>query len=175
MPADLTTLSGFLARLEELDGAELVFVTGDTPINPGYHVTELKSSAVNSIDCGRNETQGLETAVQLLDGSQGGDDERMTPENFAKIAHFSASRIPALADGELFFEYAPGNAPMLKWRAGDVDKRSGNIEVSLTEVKAACRPFQLWLEAMGEVPAESAAASCCGPTGAQMQSSSCCG
>lgn len=175
MPADLTTLSGFLARLEELDGAELVFVTGDTPINPGYHVTELKSSAVNSIDCGRNETQGLETAVQLLDGGQGGDDERMTPEKFAKIAKFSATRIPALADGELFFEYAPGNGPMLKWRAGNVDKRSGNIEVSLTEVKAACRPFQLWLEALGEAPAESVAAACCGQETSQPVGRSCCG
>lgn len=167
-----TTLPALLAEIASKPDAALVFYAEGRAIRPEYHVTEIKLAHIRSVDCGRGEAEWDETLVQLLDGPGttpiGGT--YMSAGKFSKIARAALGLLGELTNGELFFEYAPGNAAARKLTVRSVEHREGVWVVQLDAVGAACKPLHRW-RATGPINAGSA----CGdnaaiyPTG-----SSCC-
>ena len=159
-------LQGFLQRNPELP---LVFGVGDVLIKPGYHVTEIRHTAVSSIDCGRSSTieQWPELVIQLLDGSQNMNQELaaslekpvqakrqdatawdsgyMSSGKFLDIVGkaalaFGIEDIKALDCDRLFFEFAPDNKPFFKLSVQSVILEKGALLVSLVHQHAVCKP-----------------------------------
>ncbi|MBL4906377.1 MAG: hypothetical protein JKX94_02920 [Sneathiella sp.] len=164
----ISTLKDFLKVLQDKDNSQLVFSNNGKEINPDYHVTELKSAAVRSIDCGRNLSEWTETIIQLLDGPQSIKGEHMTAFKFSQIATASIETVPALADGALWFEYAPGNGPIRKLSVSSVQIDGDRIKIQLGGAAAACKPRKKWLE-NAQASDLSASSGCCGS-----KSSICC-
>lgn len=166
-----TTLSALLAKMASKPDAALVFDADGYSIRPGYHVSEIKLAHVRSVDCGRGEDDWHETLVQLLDGplsaTPGGD--YMSAGKFVNIADAVLDSIGSRTEGELIFEFAPGNSGIRKFSVGSVEYRDDAWIVQLSPVGAACKPALRTLAAI----AQSAVGA--GGTENRPSKSSCCG
>lgn len=134
------SLQNLLTQLREKSSdAPLVFSTKDGDIGGGYHVTELKSAQITSIDCGGNVADWTETTLQILDG---GDGPHMTVGKFTAIVTHSLKAIPALADTPLFAEFAPKNAHLSRYDMALSPTDMSKAEIRLTDMQALCKPAQ---------------------------------
>ncbi len=159
MPGTISTLEDFLNRVGAQPTSTLVFVDNGEEIKPGYHVTELKSASVRSIDCGRQQNAWVETIVQLLDGHASGAGSLMPVSKFEAIVRAGLSAMPELADAELYFEYAPKNGAVKKYSVLEIENRDERTLVTLGARKAACKPIERYLET---APVEDTSTGCCG-------------
>ena len=166
MPGTISTLEDFLNRVEAQPNSTLVFADDGEEIKPGYHVTELKSSSVRSIDCGRRQSSWDETIIQLLDGPASEAGTLMPVSKFQAIVRAGVSAMPELANSELYFEYAPKNGAMKKYSVLAIESTVERTLVTLGARKAACKPIERYLET---APVEKTSAGCCGFT-----ASTCC-
>ena len=131
------TLNDFLDALHDQPAeAPLVFTTSEGPIGAGYHITELKSLDIKSIDCGGRTSDWTEVQIQLLDGA---GRSHLSAGKSAKILEHSLKAIPDLAEGELSFEYAPGNNGLRRYIPTPPIWAEGHVEMRLTEDGAQCK------------------------------------
>lgn len=131
------TLNDFLDALRDQPAeAPLVFTTAEGPIGAGYHITELKSLDINSIDCGGRTSDWTEVQIQLLDGA---GRSHLSAGKSAKILEHSLKAIPELAEGDLSFEYAPGNNGLRRYIPTQPIWAEGHVEMRLTEDGAQCK------------------------------------
>ncbi len=65
-PADVT-IGGLLGFLAAHKDKPLVFFYDGRPVQPGYHVTEVKAGQFAALDCGANPESWTEIFVQLWD------------------------------------------------------------------------------------------------------------
>ena len=135
------TLKTLLEELQQQGDAALVFCAGDQSIRPRYHVTEIKCAEVQSIDCGRGAEQWTEVTVQLLDGPAAAGGEYMTAAKFSGIATAAGKLSPVTEEHRLFFEFAPGNGPLRKYRATKLERDVGRAVVQLSAETAVCKPL----------------------------------
>lgn len=161
-----STLEDFLTQVARHPNSKLVFVDNGTKIRPNYHVTELKSMSVRSIDCGRRQSTSLETIIQLLDGPMTEAGTHMPASKFAAIVKAGLAALPELGNGELYFEYAPGNEGMRKLSVVGIEYAGERTLVTLGARKATCKPIERYLET---ATVENTSAGCCG-----FSSSACC-
>lgn len=61
----------FADALERRPGAALVFEFPHGRIRPGYHITELLSASIRSVDCGGDPSSWHEGVLQLLEPAGG--------------------------------------------------------------------------------------------------------
>jgi hypothetical protein len=132
------TLQDFLDALQDHPAeAPLVFTTTEGPIGAGYHITEIKALDIKSIDCGGNKSNWSEVQIQLLDGASG---THLSAAKSAKILDHSLKAIPELANGELSFEFAPGNNGLRRYIPSPPIWSEGRVEMRLSEDGAQCKP-----------------------------------
>ena len=68
------TTSDFLSILKDHPEKELVFEYREgSTVAPGYHITEVKTLSIQSVDCGRREDAWTETVVQLWENPAEGE------------------------------------------------------------------------------------------------------
>ena len=156
-----TTLDGLLNDIELYPAHELVFVADGQEIGAGFHVTELKKAAVNSIDCGQRLDSWNESVVQLLDGA---GDQHMSVAKFCAIVRKSEAALPGLTGERLLFEFAPGNRSLQRRAVERVIAEAGRVIVTLAAEAATCKPMADWQAAAAvtcssQTPAEPR---CCG-------------
>lgn len=150
------TLQDFLDALHDMPAeAPLIFTTTEGAIGAGYHITELKSLDINSIDCGGATSSWREVQIQLLDGQSG---VPLSAGKSAKILEHSLKAVPTLAQGELSFEFAPGNHGLRRYIPATPIWSEGQVRMHLSEDGATCKAAQRYAPT----------ASCCGA------SASCC-
>ena len=131
------TLNDFLNALHEQPAeAPLVFTTSEGPIGAGYHITELKSLDIKSIDCGGRTSDWTEVQIQLLDGA---GRSHLSAGKSAKILEHSLKAIPDMAERELCCEYAPGNNGLRRYIPTQPIWAEGHVEMRLTEDGAQCK------------------------------------
>ena len=131
------TLSDLLTDLQSLPAdAPLVFATNQGPIGAGYHITELKSLDIQSIDCGGTKSAWPETQLQLLDGHSG---PYMTSAKAQTILAKSLKAIPALGTGELSIEFAPQNQGLRRYIPASPELEDGRVVLRLLEDGATCK------------------------------------
>jgi len=139
-----TDLKELMAALRSNRGAELKFVMGESIINPGYHVTEIRHATINSIDCGKSSSveQWDEITIQLLDGSPTSNGEHMQASKFNSIFQKAIELLGADSSPVLFFEFSPNNGPIRKLSIESINQSDNAISVILGSEKAVCKPFQ---------------------------------
>jgi hypothetical protein len=99
----------FIAELRAAPENRLLFVDrGGNPIHAGYHLTELKSASVDTVDCGGRVNHWPETIVQLWVPASPGDDY-MTSVKFLKIFDKVRGMIPLKLGAEIRVEYGDEN------------------------------------------------------------------
>jgi hypothetical protein len=99
----------FISALRAAPNSPLIFVdlAGHT-VHSGYHLTELKAAAFDTVDCGGQVNRWQETVVQLwVRGEADGD--YMTAGKFLKIFDKVRGMIPLNVDTEIRVEYGDEN------------------------------------------------------------------
>lgn len=100
------TTQDFLTALEPHEDKPLIFDVGKR-VNAGYHVTEIKASAVHTMDCGGQSNQWFETTLQVWAPEQPHDvaiegDELVIqlepPAVACKAGTFQVTDIPVLSE-----------------------------------------------------------------------------
>lgn len=132
------TLNEMLSQLKEKDpNVALMFLTEDERIGGGYHVTELKSANITSIDCGGNVAAWTEASLQLLDGDEG---THMRVGKFVGILEHSLRKIRPLRDVPAHVEFSPGNVGLRRFEMEILETESSKAEIRLSDTSAACKP-----------------------------------
>ena len=163
-------LEEFIGRLDGKEGLDLEFRVPGRRISGSYHITEIKSARIESVDCGGIQNRWTEVVFQLLEPVQDDPSRRMTVGRARKI-YDDASRIQAFdRDAEVIFEYEPQGAPTALLRVGSIAAGRERAVVSLESSGTQCKP------ASRSAAASATGSACCGPSvaGARAESSACC-
>jgi hypothetical protein len=164
------TLKEFVGHLDGKDGLDLEFTVGGRKISGSYHITEIKSARIESVDCGGVQNRWAEVVFQLLEPGRDDPSRRMTVGRARKI-YDDASRIQTFdRDAEVVFEYEPQGAPTALLRVGSVEAGRERAVVSLESSGTRCKPASRAATGMATGSA------CCGPSAAaaRAESSGCC-
>ena len=142
MTESANDLEALCNALEATPDAELIFVAAGEEIRPGYHVTEVKRAAVTGLDCGRQTASWSELIVQLLNGPREPNRHSgyLPARTFLKIVSAAQQSEIAVANSELFFEFAPLDGDLCKFQATDVARHGERVYVTLESARAACKP-----------------------------------
>jgi hypothetical protein len=155
-----------ITRLTEHCDKTLVFNYEGRDIQPGYHVTEVKTGSFQALDCGANHESWHETFIQLWDIPQEDHRRFMPAAKFLAIIGKVAERVPFDPDAKVTFEVSDGQQAMALYRASAIGVQGDVIHIELTRRPASCKPRDRWLEAQ-EAPQACRAPSqrgepCCG-------------
>jgi hypothetical protein len=151
------TLGELRVALAPHTALPLVFEYGGRAVQPGYHVTEVKSGSFASLDCGAKPESWRETVIQLWDVPE--DTVHMRTAKFLAIMEKVMNEIDFDQDSRLTFEVSDGEVPMQLFRALAIDAGEDSVRVTLGSLPASCKPRDRWFEDKSDaVPA-----SCCGP------------
>nr|CAA6824594.1 MAG: Unknown protein [uncultured Thiotrichaceae bacterium] len=181
MTNDHTNISDLTAALYTKPDLPLKFYLDGAAINPGYHITEIRHAAINSLDCGRNSDseQWNEVTIQLLDGSAQSSEGHMSGSKFLAIVGTAVKSLSIDTAPYLFFEFALGNGPLRKLNIESIERTKDEISVSLGSETAVCKPFQRMADAntaksLSGIGALVADEACCSG-GSTQAAKSCCG
>ena len=147
MVPSVTNLPALKNTLSTHPEAELVFLVDDSPINKGYHITEIKHADIKSLDCGRGTDEWQEIIIQILDGSLPGANQNMSCEKFLGIVGASNTALDVGAQADLFFEFSPGNGTIQRMQIQSIETSPTSTVVSLDGVRAQCKPLAKLLDA----------------------------
>jgi hypothetical protein len=158
LPAgDAFTLAALRTALHPHAGLPLVFEYGGRAVQPGYHVTEVKSGTFSALDCGANPENWREAFIQLWDVHE--DQTHMTVGKFLSIIGKVLDEIDVDQDTRLTFEVSDGTRPIELYRALKLEPGEDTVHVVLGNQPASCKPRDRWLHEHGAEETKS----CCGP------------
>ena len=117
------------------DGLDLEFTVSGRKISGSYHITEIKSTRIESVDCGGGQNRWTEVVFQLLEPGRDDPSRRMTVGRARKI-YDAASRIQTFdRDAEVVFEYEPEGAPTALLRVRSIEAGRERAVVSLESIE----------------------------------------
>ena len=147
----------FLERLAQHADKELVFEYGQNVFVPkAYHITEVKSTHVDSVDCGGFAHSYDETVVQLWISGEEEKDRGMTGEKALKIFNIVDAKKALLRETPIFFEWGFADLRTSVYKVEAIKLEDEKMVVQLFVPPTVCRP-RLLLETI-----ESDGAACCG-------------
>jgi hypothetical protein len=155
--SDAYTLAELRAVLTPHAGLPLVFEYAGRKVQPGYHVTEVKSGSFSALDCGANPESWREAFIQLWDVSE--SRAHMPVGKFLSIIGKVLSEIDLDQDTRLTFEVSDGIRPIELYRALAIDVGGDSVNVTLGNLPASCKPRDRWLEGRSDILPKA----CCGP------------
>jgi hypothetical protein len=129
----------FIRSLRKSPNKALAFVSPEGAlIHVGYHLTELKAASFDTVDCGGQKNQWLETIVQLWvpeDAAEG----YMTAGKFMRIYDKVSGMIPLRSDAEIRFEYGDENFFPTNYHVEQVIEDASEIRVQLRPPQTTCK------------------------------------
>lgn len=164
-PTDVT-IGGLLGVLAAHKDKPLVFFYDGRPVQPGYHVTEVKAGQFAALDCGANPESWTEIFVQLWDVNE--DRAHMPAGKFCAIIRKVTEHVALDDSAKLTFEVSDGVRPMQLHRAALPQTVGGEVHVELSPRPASCKPRDRWLEERKQPSA------CCSPSTTRSKEP-CCG
>ena len=137
------TTEKFLQLLHSGGDKELRFAYAPGQLVPtAYHITEVKSAHINSVDCGGKEHAYDETIVQLWLNGIERKKRAMTAAKAAKIFDIVNAKRALRGDTEIFFEYGYGDLATSVYRVTGVAETEDQIVVKMEVPGTACKPMQ---------------------------------
>ena len=170
------TTQEFIASLDrqvaEAPAGPLVFAVGEARVPAGYHVTEIKATTVDSMDCGGRSNRWRETSLQLWAPEPTEGAAFMSIAKFLGIYRRVAAGVPLDDGAELRVEYGPIGSPAVSYLVAGVDTAGDTVVVRLAPPAVACKAAD---RTLGDIPVLNATAdaTCCAPDASD--SGACCG
>lgn len=152
--ADDITIGDLLGFLASHRDKALVYFYDGRPVQPGYHVTEVKAGAFSALDCGANPESWTEVFIQLWDVNE--DRTHMPAGKFSAIIRKVTEHLALDPSAKLTFEVSDGIRPMQLHRAALPEIVGGEVHIQLSPRPASCKPRDRWLEEQKQ------ASECCG-------------
>ena len=152
-----TTTLEFIELLKQHDDKALVFEHKGRRIQPGYHVTEIKSASFRSLDCGARPQQWHETIVQLWDVQDEPERGHMPLRKFISIWRKVDEAVSLNGDAEIKFEWGDAETPSVHYIFAGARDEGDALIVLLEPVRATCKPRDEWWLA------QQGGESCCSP------------
>jgi hypothetical protein len=131
----------FISRLLAMPDNQLLFVDakGHT-VRSGYHLTELKAAAFDTVDCGGQRNRWRETIVQLwIPPGAGDDNDCMTAGKFLKIFDKVSGMIRLDLDADIRIEYGDENFFPSVYHVRSVTDGRGVTRVLLEPPGTTCK------------------------------------
>jgi len=154
----------FIEQLATHSGKELLFQYQDNKlVGANYHITEIKNTTFDTVDCGGTPNYWQETIVQLLENKAELDrkDYLSTEKALAIFKRVNGIK-PLLMEAEIKFEYGNDTFHTSVMVVDNLEVINGQVVVKLAMVHTACKANEVC-----GIPAteDTSDASCCGPTG----------
>lgn len=109
-------------------------------IPPTFHITEIKNTTVNSVDCGGNPATYNQTIVQLLANPNEKMRKPWTAQKALSIFNKVHTKSPINSDAEIYFEYGDVSIRTSHFSVSQVDAHDGTINVQLYVKPTVCKP-----------------------------------
>jgi hypothetical protein len=131
--------SEFISALLAAPNNRLTFVDlKGHAVHSGYHLTELKSASLHTVDCGGQVNQWQESIMQLWVPAYPVDGY-MTAAKFLKIFDKVRRMIPLNLDAEIRVEYGDENLFPLTYHVRSVTRHQNATHVLLEPPATTCR------------------------------------
>ena len=131
----------FLELLNQNGGKELMFEYKQNEFVPmAYHITEVKSKHIDSVDCGGFAHSYDETVVQLWISGEEEKDRAMETEKALKIFNIVDSKTALKRDTPIFFEWGHGDLLTSVYKVQAVENSDEKIVVKLFVPPTVCKP-----------------------------------
>ncbi|MCA9836513.1 MAG: hypothetical protein KC422_06355 [Trueperaceae bacterium] len=162
----------FLSELHSIQdkGSSLIFGGADVLVAPGYHVTEIKSSQVQSMDCGGQGNSWTETILQLWSPANPRDGF-MTVGKFLSIYNRVSSSLTLDDFAQMRVEYGEPGQVAVSYLVSQIELTEGNVRVQLEAPGVACKGAD---RSVGDIPVLNINTSACCSLSNQKESA-CCG
>jgi len=129
----------FISELRAAPQNRLLFIDANgNQVHAGYHLTELKSALVDTVDCGGRVNHWPETIVQLWVPASPGEDY-MTSAKFLKIFDKVRDLIPLTVDAEIRVEYGDENFFPSTYHVSSVTRDQNTAHVLLALPQTTCK------------------------------------
>ncbi len=154
----------FLDTLRAHPDAALLFgYDSNRAVAPGFHVTEIKNTTYETIDCGNSLHTWNEVIVQLwVPGDVEAGAEHMTAAKFLKIWNVVADRIVLDTDAEVRIEYGDEQTRTALYHVDAVAEGETELRIALAPQRTLCKPREILVDLNpGAVHLEDA---CCSPS-----------
>jgi hypothetical protein len=146
----------FISALRPAPNNQLVFVDlAGHPVPTGYHLTEIKAAAFDTVDCGGQINHWRETIMQLW-VPQDADDGYMTAAKFLKIFDKVSGMVPLNFEAEIRIEYGDENFFPSTYHVRSIRHERNATHVLLEPPGTTCKARDRRL-------ASSTTTSCCEP------------
>lgn len=175
------TTAEFIAQLEPVTSEPLAFIVAGDHVAAGYHVTEIKATAVHAMDCGGQVARWHEVVLQLLPPSTESGDEPMSVGKFLGIYGRVDDAIGLAADAEVRVEYGGVGASAISYLVGAVERGTQGVSIELVPPAVVCKASD---RSVGNVPSIASVAApktayleaggCCVPKGSEVAVEACC-
>ncbi|MBT8249487.1 MAG: hypothetical protein KJN81_04450 [Acidimicrobiia bacterium] len=153
----------FLDTLAVHPNAALLFEYDDGRfVAPGFHVTEIKNTTYETIDCGNSLHTWNEIIAQLWvpDDVEPGS-THMTAALFSKIWSVVADRIQLDPDAEIRIEYGDEESRTALYHVDSISEGASSLTISLVPQRTLCKPRAILVDL--NPGAEELQDACCGP------------
>ena len=144
------TTKQFLTQLSNYPEAPLLFeFQPGQYVGMAYHITEIKNTHVDSVDCGANTHSFDQTVVQLWisEGEEARD--YMSATKAKKIFDIVQTKTTLLDDAEILFEYGDADTPVIVYPVDQVIQKGERLIVQLKQPQTACKPRLAVAEPVG--------------------------
>ena len=134
----------FLELLENNAEKELIFEYRENEFVPNaYHITEVKSQHIESVDCGGFGHTYDETVVQLWISNSEKKDKAMEAGKALKIFKIVDAKKPMKRDTDIFFEWGFGELLTSSYKVQAVENDAQRVLVKLFVPPTVCKPREL--------------------------------
>ncbi len=171
LPQPDLNLSDLRRALTGHETVPLVFTYAGRTIQPGYHVTEIKSAQLSALDCGGNPDSWTETIMQVEDIPASNGGTHMIVGKFLSILGRVEQALALAPSSRVTIEISRPAEAMQIFDIAGVDASPERLTLALALRPAICKPRHRALEAARSDNDRAPASACCQPsTGA----SACC-
>lgn len=165
--------SSFLTALRANSSLPLVFRAGGEIVTPGYHLTEVKRVAYETMDCGAMRHRWAESQFELWAPAAAqatAGRGHMPAEKFLKIIERVEAELPLESAATARIHASFAGQPAALYDVDAVNARDGSLWVELTPDRTRCKAAERRTEAAGggccgasaEQPEEKQPAAACG-------------
>ena len=140
----------FIDVLRASPDKKLIFanINGDG-VRPGYHLTEIKAVAYDTVDCGGQKNHWNESILQLWVPEEA-EEDYMEAGKFVRIYDKVRGLIPVDDDADVRIEYGDENFFPAAYRIGRVNQRQDTLCFVLEPPATTCKARDRARNAKGE-------------------------
>ncbi len=137
--------ASFLKLLGEHPNTSLVFEYEEgNYIKPNYHITEVKNTTIESVDCGAKTHSWKETIIQLWENPSEKDKTTYLSAYKALSILKKVNRIkPMEPSAEVKFEYGNENFHTTQLFVNDYKTQNKNLIITLAPNKTTCKASEI--------------------------------